>query len=58
MGIQQDYDETMEKTEMICPKCGSSEVVEASFDKDLYLCADCGQIFGAVIQKDEEIDLI
>ena len=56
MGIQQDYDDFMETTEMICPKCGSSEVVEASYDKDLYLCSDCGHIFSTDIPQDEESD--
>jgi DNA-directed RNA polymerase subunit RPC12/RpoP len=54
MGIQQDYDDIMQTSDMICPNCGSLDIVEASFDKDLYLCTECGQIFGAAIEKDDE----
>ncbi|HEY8390985.1 MAG TPA: TFIIB-type zinc ribbon-containing protein [Clostridia bacterium] len=54
MGIEQDYDDIIENKDIICPNCGSSEVVLTSYEDDLYLCTDCGQVFDAKIQKDDD----
>lgn len=54
MAIHQDYDDLFEKTDTICPKCGSNNVTQASYDDEIYLCSECGNIFGALFNMDEE----
>ena len=56
MGIEQDYDDMMDTGDTVCPKCGSRDVMEASFGKEVFLCADCGQMFGGGIQKHDDED--
>ncbi|HEY8443406.1 MAG TPA: hypothetical protein VIL24_01235 [Clostridia bacterium] len=43
-----------ETTDLSCPKCGSFNVTPASFNDDMYLCSDCGYIFGSNIPKDDD----
>lgn len=55
MGFHQDYDD-LQTTDLTCPKCGSINVMQPSFNDDMYLCSDCGKLFGYTIQKDEDQD--
>ncbi|NLC17390.1 MAG: hypothetical protein GX756_05890 [Clostridiales bacterium] len=53
MGIFQEYDD-LETAGVNCPKCGSFNVTSASFGDDMYLCSDCGYLFGSNIQKEDQ----
>ncbi|HEY8423417.1 MAG TPA: hypothetical protein VIL23_01490 [Clostridia bacterium] len=55
MGYLQDFND-FETADITCPKCGSCNITRSSFNDndDMYLCNDCGSLFGSSIQKDDD----